>query len=285
MKKVFFTYALFCVGVRPGHHPGTDFAYNMTALPRGITLIINNSRFSDHPGMTRHGSGEDVSALEVLFTALGFEVRKKENLSRLELLNELDCVACEDHCSYDCFALWIMSHGERNQFLCSDGNTISLQILSDLFSKCDTLSGKPKLFFIQACRGVEEDEGVPVATATGPSEHLVETDVALHSWSKKEHESASKRAPTYADFLYAFSTVDGYVSYRHVTQGSHYVRFLIEAFRERAAYDHLLDILTVVNHKVSKIETNRRSVKNDNGLKIVKQMPEVQHTLRKKVRF
>lgn len=259
----------------------------MTARPRGIALIINNVLFPGHPGMTRHGSGEDVSAVEMLFTALDFEVRKKENLSRLQLLNELNYVACEDHCSYDCFVLWIMSHGEGNQLLCSDGNTISPQILHDAFSKCDTLTGKPKLFFIHACRGEEEDEGLPVATATIPlsSEQLVETEVALHSCSKKEQELTFKREPIHADFLYAFSTVDGYVSYRHVTQGSYYVRSLVEAFRERAAYDHLLNILTVVNHKVSNIETNRPAMGNENGLKIFKQMPEVQHTLRKEVRF
>lgn len=257
----------------------------MTARPRGIALIINIFSFSDHLEMIRHGTGKDVSAVEMLFTALDFEVRKKENLSRLELLNELDYVACEDHSSYDCFVLWIMSHGKRNQFFCSDGNTISLQILHDLFSTCDTLSGKPKLFFIQACRGEEEDEGVPVATATRPYEQLVETEVALPSCSKKENELASNRAPIHADFLYAFSTVDGYVSYRHVTQGSHFVRFLVEAFRERAAYDDLLNMLTVVNHKVSNIDTNRPSTENENGLRTFKQMPEVQHTLRKEVRF
>ena len=86
-------------------------------------------------------------------------------------------------------------------------------------------------------------------------------------------------------FLYAFSTVDEYVSYRHEALGSYYVRGLVEALRERAFYDHLLDILTVVNQKVSNMEANMPSVENKNEIKTFKQIPEVKHTLRKKVRF
>ena len=68
-------------------------------------------------------------------------------------------------------------------------------------------------------------------------------------------------------------------------EASIYVRGLVEAFRERAVYDHLLDILTVVNQKVSNMEANIPSVGNKNEIKVFKQMPEVKHTLRKKVRF
>ena len=75
------------------------------------------------------------------------------------------------------------------------------------------------------------------------------------------------------------------MSYRDKNLGSHYVRGLVEAFRERAVYDHLLDILTVVNQKVSDMEAKRPPGENKNKIKICKQMPEVKHTLRKKVRL
>ena len=153
----------------PGFHPGTDTDYNMTAIPRGITLIVNNKIFAGKADQTRHGSQEDVRQIEALFAALGFEVRKRENLSRLHLLDELDDVACQDHSAYDCFVLWLMSYGRSGEVLCSDGNTIPVQTLHDMMSECDTLSGKPKLFFIQACRGDKEDQGVSVACDTGHS--------------------------------------------------------------------------------------------------------------------
>ena len=246
----------------------------MTAIPRGITLIVNNKIFAGKADQTRHGSQEDVRQIEALFAALGFEVRKRENLSRRQLLDELDNVACQDHSAYNCFVLWLMSHGGSGEVSCSDNNTILVQTLHDMMSKCHTLSGKPKLFFIQACRGDKEDQGVSVACDGGHSSNKQLSPDHVDSPLTDAVKKPSPIVPTHADFLYAFSTVDEYVSYRHEALGSYYVRGLVEELRERAVYDHLLDILTVVNQKVSNME-----------IKIFKQMPEVRHTLRKKVRF
>ena len=240
------------------------------ARPRGMTLIINNASFAHHPEhgkqLPRHRSEVDVGRVKTLFDALDFSVRAKQNLSKQQFLMELDDVAFQDHSAYDCFVLWLMSHGRsRGEVFCSDGDTISIQILNDMFSNCKTLRGKPKLFFIQACRGIGEDVGGKVSP---------DYDI-----------SSLYPATTPPDFLYAFSTVDEYVSYRNENEGSHYVRCFVEAFRKHVAHDHILDILTVVNHEVSKIDTERSSSKNRNRTKICKQMPEVRHTLRKKVRF
>jgi len=45
---------------------------------------------------------------------------------------------------------------------CSDGDILPIKTARDKFSNCETLRGKPKLFFIKACRGKKEDKGVPV---------------------------------------------------------------------------------------------------------------------------
>ena len=278
--SILFFY-LSCEAVRPGHQPGTDDDYNMTARPRGITLVINNASFTRHPEhgqqSPRHGSEEDVRQVEELFSALGFDVKKRQNRSKQQLLNDLDSFLYrQDLSGCDCFVLWLMSHGKSGEVFCSDGNTLPIQTLHDMFSSCDKLSGKPKLFFIQACRGDGEDEGVAACSDLSPN-HV---DSPFDSV-----ENPASREPTHADFLYAFSTVDQYVSYRDKNLGSHYVRGLVEAFRERAVCDHLLDILTVVNKKVSNMEVKRPSGENKDKIKICKQMPEVKHTLRKKVRF
>ena len=280
-----FTFLFRCTVVRPRYHPGTDFVYNMTAArPRGMTLIINNASFAHHPEhgkqLPRHRSEVDVSRVKTLFDALDFSVRAKQNLSKQQLLMELDDVVCQDHSAYDCFVLWLMSHGRSDEVFCSDGETIPIQILNDMFSECKTLSGKPKLFFIQACRGIGEDVGVKVS----PDYDISSPNQANRSYeSTKVDPVIQLRIPTHSDFLYAFSTVDEYVSYRNENEGSHYVRCFVEAFREHGAHDHLLDILTIVNHEVSKIDTQRPT--SSNKTKICKQMPEVRHTLRKKVRF
>ena len=253
------------------------------ARPRGITLIINNASFAQHPEngkqLPRHGSEVDVSRVKTLFAALDFSVRTEQDLAKQQLLMELGDVACQDHSAYDCFVLWLMSHGRsRGEVFCSDGETIPIQTLNDMFSECKTLSGKPKLFFIQACRGIVEDVGVKASP---------DSDISSLNQANRSYESTKVDSliPTRSDFLYAFSTVDEYVSYRNEDEGSHYVRCFVKAFREHVAHDHILDILTVVNHEVSKIDIKRPSSKNRNRTKICKQMPEVRHTLRKKVRF
>lgn len=274
----------FCT-VRPGYHPGTNDVYKMTALPRGITLIINNTWFANHPErarqLPRNGSEQDVRQVKALFTDLGFEVRTEQNLTREQLLSVLDRVVVEDHSCYDCFVLWLMSHGQSGEVFCHDGVTIPIQTVHDMISKCGTLYGKPKVVFIQACRGEEEDEGVSIAEETKQTQF---SQSQLDSPNVTVKQSSCKE-PTHADFLYAFSTVDEYVAYRDRDSGSYYVRGLLEAFRERAFCDHLVDILTVVNQKVSYMEVNRPAEANETKIKICKQMPEVKHTFRKKLLF
>lgn len=255
----------------------------MTAHPRGITLIINNTSFHpDGPHSPRHGSEEDVRQIEVLFTRLDFSVQKKEDLSKKQLEDLLKKVTLQDHSSYDCFVLWLMSHGKSGEVVCFDGNMMPIQLIHDMFSKCETLSGKPKLFFIQACRGKKEDEGVNVSVDHDASSPYRANKIIE---SRKADSVIQLKIPSNSDFLYSFSTVDDYVSYRHPKLGSHYVRCFVEAFNKHVAHEHILDILTVVNHKVSKMEATRPLSENENETKTCKQMPEVRHTLRKKVHF
>ena len=253
------------------------------ARPRGITLIINNMSFAPHlvygGKPPRRGSEVDVSRVETLFHALDFSVRAKQDLSREQLLRELDDVVYQDHSAYDCFVLWLMSHGRGGEVFCSDGNTVAIQILHDMFSNCKTLSGKPKLFFIEACRGTQEDV-VGNVSADSNFSPLTQADGSYELMT-----TVDPVVPKHSDFLYVFSTVDEYMSYRDENEGSPYVRCFVKAFREHVAHDHILDILTVVNHEVSKIDTQRPSSMNRNRTNICKQVPEVRHTLRKKVRF
>lgn len=262
----------------------------MTAIPRGMTLIINIRSFNDEVGeqLTRLGSEKDVDLLKALFGDLGFMVQTKENLTKDELMKELRDVVRQDHSSYDCFVLWLMSHGKSGGVMCSDKVTISIETLQRMFRECPTLIGKPKLFFIQACRGDEEDEGKYVVTDTDISadKQVNETNEAKKAISPEDsvNQQATK-IPTNSDFLFAFSTVDRFVSYRNVCKGSYYVRCLVEVFRERVADDHLIEMLTLVNQKVSEVAVERKSSENKDGRKIYKQSPEFRNTLRKKLRF
>ncbi|KAL1466975.1 hypothetical protein MTO96_042396, partial [Rhipicephalus appendiculatus] len=56
----------------------------------------------------------------------------------------------------DCLVVILMSHGKKDMIDGIDGEQVHL--FDDVFTlfnneKCPALQGKPKLFFIQACRG------------------------------------------------------------------------------------------------------------------------------------
>ena len=261
----------FPTAVRPGYHPGTEDEYKMTAYPRGKALVINNTKF-EGGWKPRDGSEGDVRLLEDLFGDLDFVVQTRENLTRQELEDELKGVSCEDHSRYDCFVMFIMSHGLSGAVVCSDGNTMAIQELRDTICECKTLTDKPKIFFIVACRGTLQDEGISVASDRKPS--LCEVDNPPDSSTQQVTNT-----PTQADCLVVFSTVDRYVSYRLNGGGSIFVRCFVEAFRERVSFDDVDDVLKMVNYKVSRCEITSK----EDDSRTFKQVPEVTYTLLKKL--
>ena len=83
--------------------------------------------------------------------------------------------------------------------------------------------------------------------------------------------------PAEADYLLAYATIPGYVSWRNNENGSWFVSALVNVFMEMADTEHLLDMLTEVNRRVAE-EFASRSGQN-------KQVPEPVSRLRKKLFF
>ena len=258
----------------------------MTALPRGIVLIINNKIFADNTEhgrqAPRHGSEEDVHQVKEMFSALGFEVHISQNRTKKEMLNEVDFFAYgKDHSDYDCFVLWLMSHGRSGEVFGSDGVPLPIQTIKDMLSNasCATLRGKPKLLFVQACRGDKEDEGFNVLTkACGLPSVQMSSPCPDKPRIDQKKSGSSERTAGQTDFLTAYSTVEGYVSYRFPNLGSNFVRVLVKVFREHVAHDHLVNLLTKVIKRVSDME----SIENARQFK---QAPQFETTLVKELWF
>lgn len=276
----------------PSHvHPDSELVYPMRSKPRGIALIINNEVFGDNPEATKNekeqekldirlGSNEDVKALETLFEALDFKVKTERNKGKAEILNTLFDVSREDHSGYDCFVLWLMSHGLDGRFYGADGQTVPIETIRDYFSnvKCSTLRGKPKLIFIQACRGHGKEKGVvadaPHGCTRQPSTHEDLTAEEEESSDTGYNFRLSKTIPEHADILIANSTISGYASFRNPRDGSRFVRCIVEVFREYAGYEDVLSMLTMVNQRISEMG----EIEN-------KQVSEPASTLTKKLFF
>ena len=274
---------LLYAAVRPGHHPGTDVVYKMTALPRGIALIINNKLFAEnHEHGTqspRQGSEKDVRQVQELFADLGFEVHIRQDRTKKEMLDEIDFFAYKrvlpDH---DCFVLWLMSHGRSGEVFGSDGFPLPIQTIKDMLSNasCEALRGKPKLLFVQACRGDQEDEGVLTNTCRSPA--VQRPSVCVDSPSDETKSRSLERIAGQTDFLAYYATVEGYVSYRNSIKGSYFVRALVEVFREHAAHFDLERLLPKVTKSVSDMDPRGPD-------RQYKQAPQSESTLVKELWF
>ena len=231
----------------------------MMSNPRGVALIINNEVFSptaetEEILTDREGSEKDVEALETMFKALYFEVNIERDLGKEKILQVLDKVAKSDHTAYDCFVLCLMSHGKEGLFYGSDGQAVLFDTVCDLFSNsnCRTLRGKPKLIFIQACRGTEGQTGVVNDSPFCPGPQQP-TATSVRYADRGWNFSFKGTIPDHSDFLLAYSTVNHYVSYRNELDGSRFVRCLVEVFQEKAGHEDVLSMLIMVNDKLSKM--------------------------------
>lgn len=152
-----------------------------------------------------------------MFQWLGFEVVTKENCDRRQILQVLRELAACDHMLADCVVCCVLSHGKIEGIVGVDGQIVTYRELIETLSQsqCPSLFKKPKLFFIQACRGTEnqpaafpqifpEDEAMPVSDAAVPRDSI----------------------PDIADYLFAMSTVPSYVSYREKDNGTWFIQSL-----------------------------------------------------------
>lgn len=254
----------------------SDRVYQMKSKPRGYCLIVNNNDFSkareSEPRFRkmrdRKGTERDEDALTETFQKLHFEVVSHKDCTASKIHEILRDFQSMDHESKDCFICCILSHGDKGIVYGTDGKEASIRELTSYFtgSKCPSLAGKPKVFFVQACQGDRFHKAVPV-----------ETDSEEDNYLDMDSSSQKNYIPDEADFLLGMATVKYCVSYREPMHGTWYIQSLCQSLRERCPLgDDILSILTGVNYDVS----NKDDLRN-----MGKQMPQPIFTLRKKLFF
>ncbi|XP_053306864.1 caspase-7 [Spea bombifrons] len=248
-----------------------SFRYTMNYRKVGRCIIINNKNFDANTGMcVRNGTDKDAGDLLHCFRSLGFDVTVYNDKSCDEMERLLQNVAQQNHSESACFACVLLSHGEEGQIYGTDG-AMAIKSLTSLFrgDKCKSLVGKPKLFFIQACRGSEFDEGIQ--TDSGPANDSLETDA-----------NPRYKIPVEADFLFAYSTVPGYYSWRNPGKGSWFVQALCSVISKHGKELEIMQILTRVNYMVA---TSFESWSDDPRYSEKKQIPCVVSMLTKELYF
>ena len=238
---------------------GEDF-YRMPNTPHGICLIINNHAFHSvdpryEPLTDRGGATVDQQNLVSTFQFLQYHVEVRENCTADQMIDLMKEMSSRDHSRFDSFICCILSHGEEGRIFGADSKPVELKDITALIKGtfCRTLVDKPKLFFIQACRGEGEDTGIKV-----------ERDAVGNS-----------SLPVEADFLFGYATPPGNAAYRSRRHGSWFISELCQVFCQDSHLLGLGHMMKKVNRKVSDAYTKEGH----------KQCTEVVDRLRKEVHF
>ncbi|XP_029081815.1 caspase-8 isoform X2 [Monodon monoceros] len=238
-------------GEKDSESQTSNTVYRMKSKPRGYCLIFNNYDFSiarkDVPKLhsikDRNGTDLDAEALRKTFSELHFEIVHYKDYTAKKICEVLKSYQSMDHNNKDCFICCILSHGDKGIIYGSDGQEAPIYELTSYFtgSKCPSLLGKPKIFFIQACQGDNYQRGIAVETDSEQKETYLEIDSSLQK----------RYIPDEADFLLGMATVNNCVSYRSTMEGTWYIQSLCQSLRERCPRgEDILTILTKVNFEL-----------------------------------
>ncbi|XP_052899157.1 caspase-like [Anopheles moucheti] len=241
--------------------------YDTSNPRRGVAIILHHENFELMS--KREGSRRDRDTAITVLTNMQFDVRVYDDLRFEELQTVLERLAGEDHSASDCLLVMIMTHGDDDVLYAYDG-VYSVDVLFERFmgDACPTLLGKPKLFFVQACRGTEFDKGVKLRQCG-----LDEDNSTAHKYV----------IPTTADLLVMYSSYKGHVSWRSTVGGSWFIQALCAELEISWRHLELLQLLTAVSRRVA--YDYQSNVPQSETMNAMKQMPSIVSMLTKLVYF
>ncbi|XP_057271942.1 caspase-2 isoform X2 [Pezoporus wallicus] len=190
------------------YHDHQHLAYKLISEPRGLALILSNVHFSSEKDLEYRAGGDvDCTSLEMLFKHLGYQVTVFHDQTAQEMQNALERFSkMPDHRDVDSCIVALLSHGVEGGVYGSDGKLLQLQEAFRLFdnANCPNLQNKPKMFFIQACRGDETDRGVDQQDGKEWSD----SPGCEESDANKE-ENLKLRLPTCSDMICGYACLKG----------------------------------------------------------------------------
>eukprot|EP00091_Calanus_sinicus_P004929 TRINITY_DN15297_c0_g1_i1.p1 TRINITY_DN15297_c0_g1~~TRINITY_DN15297_c0_g1_i1.p1 ORF type:complete len:318 (-),score=123.24 TRINITY_DN15297_c0_g1_i1:276-1205(-) len=209
---------------------GEDLYYSMERRRMGTAVIINNLDMEQPP------TKNDVENMGAVLKDIGFDVLVHVNLTSQEMNSVKRKVTEESkHKDANCFLMLIISHGTADNFLVDKDGNKTWNIESLVTEVCDvqSLIGKPKLFFIEACRG---------------KEHNFSTQMMTKSSAPPQQSGIS--LPSKQDVFVGFATVPGFVSFTNM-KGSPYLQALSSILSTHHASTDLSDIHLLVKRKLA----------------------------------
>ncbi|XP_042890410.1 caspase-1-like [Penaeus japonicus] len=258
-----------------------DPFYNMSHQERGHALIFAYEDFCAQGPSRRGFAKHDVDICSKAFRKLEFEVRIHWNLTKKMLLQTIMLESREDHSNRDCLVVVLMTHGGITEKGEEVVWTCDFEIRSSELwkyfkrEKCPSLAGKPKLFFIQACRGENVDKGVCLRRPAGMR--------LQYDGMSRENEYDM---PLDADVLIMWASYPGmyaFVSSSNYINGSVFLHFLSKVLIEYGDNEDLATMLLRVTREVA--VSYESYVPEDDKINKNKQIPYTVSTLMRKLVF
>ncbi|XP_023187213.1 caspase-2 isoform X4 [Xiphophorus maculatus] len=243
-------------------------SYRMNSSPRGFGLVISNVSFDScsAPGLDPRKGGEvDDEVLRKVFTELDYHVSVHRDLTAQGMRTCIEnfCRRSE-HRTVDSCVVCLLSHGVEGAIYGTDGQLIQLDWVFEAFDNahCPLLQNKPKMFFIQACRGDEMDCGVeqldgPGRTSSPSCEQRDAGREAEGDADPRQRRDVGRpriKLPQRSDMICGFASLKGTAAMRNTKRGSWFIQELNTALRLHARDTHLSDMLVQVNARIKERE-------------------------------
>ena len=246
--------------------------YPMKEKKHGVAWIINNKDFEDKLNhQTREGTERDEDNLVETLRFLGYRIKIFRNLTKQEthkLFTDIDKdlsesnIKAKNEVANDSFICCILSHGDKGQIICSDSESIKIETIERLTANSKMLENKPKIFFIQACRG--KNYG---------SINQIQADGEV--WTSKR-----------AHFYLCYATVDGDKAYRNDITGSWFITEVCKLLCEKGKWMSLhSDFQILLNERVASNDKYVYLVSQDGKKSAYMQQPTCSNQLQSHVHF
>ncbi|XP_044064934.1 caspase-2 isoform X5 [Siniperca chuatsi] len=247
-------------------------SYRMNSSPRGFALVISNVIFDPcaAPDLDPRKGGEvDDEVLRKVFTELDYLVTVHRDLTAQSMRTCIENFCRRpEHRTMDSCVVCLLSHGVEGAIYGTDGQLLQLDWVFEAFDNahCPLLQNKPKMFFIQACRGEEMDCGVeqidgPARTCSPSCEQWDagrEGQGDANSRQRGDMGRPRIKLPQRSDMICGFASLKGQrictAAMRNTKRGSWFIQELNTALRLHARDTHLADIMVQVNRRIKERE-------------------------------
>ncbi|KGL92015.1 Caspase-3, partial [Charadrius vociferus] len=211
---------------------------SMSQPRQSRALVIVNTDFRSSDGDvtlgTRNGAKREAEKLSTTLSRLNYEVKLMHNKTAKEIEDLYQQECCCEHGEY--FVSIISSHGEEGVIFGCDSKPVKLTRIFQILSskKCPALTKIPKIFFIQACRGHEFDQGV-----------VVECDSGV-----REPDGFSDYLSIPPQTVVMFACSPGYVAFLNIS-GSMFLQALLKVLEGEERHLALNRLMTRINWEVA----------------------------------